>query len=326
MTTIRPMLAKAVATLPTGPEWTYEVKWDGFRALAVKEGGDVRLLSRTGTDMTKHFPHIAADIAALPSKQVVFDGELVALDHTGRPSFQALQDWYRHIKGERFALAYYVFDVLRMNGTSWMSRPLAERRRRLTTLIRGDTLLRSVPLPGRLPAIERRIRALGLEGIVAKRRRSVYQPGERSRDWLKVRFSPRQEFVVGGYRLNGSALDALLVGYYSDDGLRYAGEVREGLTKWNRPTLSERLRLGAVRCPFVDLPHLVPYKRRHPWDDRLTAAVMPLCRWVPPALVVEVAFLGWSRHDLLRQPRILGTRVDKPPHTVVRELDQIRRD
>ena len=320
MRTIRPMLPKAVASLPVGDDWTYEVKWDGYRALAVKDQRGVRLLSRTQTDLTKQFSSIAADVARLPAERVVLDGELVALDGKGRPSFTALQDWYRCIRdGQRFALAYYVFDLLELNGESWMSRPLAERRRRLGPLVRGDTLLVSGPLPGRPADIEQRIRSFGLEGIVAKRRRSAYHPGERSRDWLKVRFSPRQEFVVGGYRLDGGVLDSLLVGYYAAGEFRYAGQIREGLTTRNRGALGQRLRLRSVACPFVDLPHNLPYRQRHPWDHRVTPADMPSCRWVPPALVIEVAFLGWTRHDLLRQGQFLGMRHDKAAHAVERE-------
>lgn len=318
MRTIIPMQPKAATVLPVGDQWSYEVKWDGYRALAVKDSRGVRLLSRTQADLTRQFPRIAGDVARLSTSQVVLDGELVALDEKGRPSFAALQDWYRRIRsGPRFALAYYVFDLLELDGKSLMDRPLAERRRRLGTLVRGDTLLLSAPLPGKPADIEQHIRSFGLEGIVAKRKKSFYVPGGRSQDWQKVRFSPRQEFVVGGYRLNGNVLDALLVGYYSEGELRYAGEVREGFTKHSRAALSQRLRMQSVVCPFVDLPHHIPYRDRHPWDRRLTRTEMAACRWVPPSEVIEVAHLGWTRHNLLRQGRFLGIREDKPA-TVVR--------
>jgi bifunctional non-homologous end joining protein LigD len=320
------MMPRAVDTLPTGREWTYEVKWDGYRALTVKNGRDVRLLSRTQTDMTRHFPRIVADIARLPAQQCVLDGEICALDAQGKPTFQGLQSWYRNLReGKRLALAYYVFDVIEINNESWMQRPLTERRRRLATLIRGDTLLRSAPLPGRLPDIERRIRALSLEGLVAKRRTSPYRMGERSRDWLKWRPGCRQEFVVGGYRPTADAFDSLLVGHYQGGELRYAGLVRAGFHKRSRAALLHRLRMRSVVCPFVDLPHYVPYRRRHPWDQRLTSADLASCRWVPPALVIEVAFLEWGRHGILREAKFLGIREDKPPHAVQRENLQMSR-
>lgn len=321
MRTIEPMLPSAVDSLPIGREWSYEVKWDGYRALAVKDDRGVRLLSRTQHDLSKNFPRIVGDISRLSAAQLVLDGELVALDAEGRPSFQGLQSWHRRLReGKGFALAYYVFDLLELNGDSWMERPLSERRRRLVPLVRGDTLLRSRSLPG-LPAdIEQQIRAFGLEGIVAKRHTSRYQAGHRSRDWLKVRFSPRQEFVIGGYRPKGTAFESLLVGYYHEGEFRFAGEVRAGFTKQSRAALAKRLRLPLVACPFVNLPHHRPDRSRHPWDQRIGEADMRAIRWVPPAVVIEVAYLGWTRHELLRDGQFLGIREDKAAHAVRREM------
>ena len=171
-------------------------------------------------------------------------------------------------------------------------------------------------------AIEQRIRMFALEGLVAKRRMSRYQPGERSRDWLKWRPGCRQELVVGGYRPTTNGFDALLVGYYAEGELRYAGQVRAGLTKGSKAAVWKRLPTSSLKptaCPFADLPHHMPYRTRHPWDQRVTAADMPGCRWVPPALVIEVAFLEWGRHGLLRDGRFLGIREDKEPHAVQRE-------
>lgn len=323
MRTYRVMMPRAVERLPTGPDWSYELKFDGYRAIAVKDARRVRLLSRTQTDLSKSFPTVMADLARLPSERIVLDGELVALDDQGRPTFQGLQAWYRHMReGRRLALAYYVFDLLELDGESWMGKPLATRRRRLASLIRGESLLRSVPLPGRLPAIEQRIRMFALEGLVAKRQTSRYQPGERSRDWLKWRPGCRQEFVVGGYRSNGDSFDSLLVGYYEDGQLRYAGQVRAGFTAASQAAVLKRSSTSSPKaraCPFVDLPHHMPSRTRHPWDQRVTAADMVAFRWVPPALVIEVAFLEWGRHGLLRDARFLGLRDDKAPHAVLRE-------
>jgi bifunctional non-homologous end joining protein LigD len=321
---LKPMMPMATTTLPTGPEWTYEVKWDGYRILAVKDGQRVRLLSRTGTDLTYHFQRIARDIARLEPAQLVLDGEVVALDATGRPSFRGLQEAHRRIaEAKRFALAFYVFDLLQLNRVVWTSRSLETRRKRLGKLLRGETLLLSAPLPGRLPDIERCIKRFGLEGIVAKRRHSRYRPGARSDDWWKVRFAPRQEFVVGGYVPNGHTFDALLVGYYTPEGeLRYAGQVRNGFTAHIKAALSLRLKLhtrGPVRCPFADLPHNMAYRGKHPWDQRITKDDMALFRWVSPSEVIEVSYLGWTRHALLRQAEFVGMRDDKPAHSVGRE-------
>lgn len=362
MRTIYPMMPKAVDELPVGSDWSYEIKYDGYRALAVKDARGVRLLSRTQHDLTRHFPRIAGDLARLSARQVVLDGELVALDAQGRPSFQALQSWHRRLReGNGFALAYYVFDLLELDGESWMSRPLSERRRRLVPLVRGDTLLRSRPLPGRPAVIERQIRAFGLEGIVAKRRQSRYRPGERSRDWVKVRFSPRDSFVVGGYKPNGNTFDALLVGQYQEGELRYAGEVRAGFTDESRtalldaiahdqtngrglpvvqatrrrtregdrqrrvfqmPGLRSRVVLATAQahaCAFVNLPHHRPYRRHHPFDHRIGPEDMTGIRWVRPTVVIEVSYLEWTRHGLLRDGRFLGVREDTAVHTVARE-------
>jgi bifunctional non-homologous end joining protein LigD len=217
-------------------------------------------------------------------------------------------------------LEYYAFDLLELNRRSWMERPLYQRRRQLASVARGSSqVLPSLPLPGRLPDIERRIRLFGLEGIVAKRRGSLYRPGERSRDWLKVRFSPRQEFVVGGYRPSASGFESLLIGYYNDGELHFAGQVREGFTKRSRALLMDRLPRRPVACPFVDLPHHLPYRGRHPWDQRITGVDMATYRWVAPSVVAEFAYLGWTRHQLLRQGRFLGVRDDKTAHSVQRE-------
>jgi len=317
---IKPMLAKAAKTLPVGPEWTYEVKWDGYRVLAVKDGPKVRLFSRTLHDLTPHFQPVADAVAKLDPRQVILDGELVALDATGHPSFRGLQAYHRHIADANgLALAFYAFDLIELNGRSWIRRPLAARRKQLGSLIRGDTVLVSSPLPGHAADIAQRIREFGLEGVVAKRRDSLYRPDTRSDDWRKVRFSPRQEFVIGGYVPRGDTFDSVLVGYYTSEGiLQYAGHVRDGFSARTRAALSRRWRRPITRCPFVDLPHQI-YRHRHPWDQRIGPEQMSTIRWVPPSEVIEVAYLGWTRHDVLRQAQFVGVRDDKPARHVRRD-------
>lgn len=318
-----PMLAKAVAALPRGREWTYEIKFDGYRLIAIKEGPHVRLLSRRGHDLTHDFPSIARAVGAISADSAILDGELVALNKDGHPSFTGLQERHRRITtGNQYALAYYVFDLLELNGRSWTRQPLAARRRRLASLVRGDAVLLSVPLPGSVDEIADRVRKFGLEGVVAKRRGSRYQPGERSDDWQKVRFSPRQEFVVGGFVPNGATFESLLVGYFTPEGrFQYAGKVREGFTPRTRAALALRLRLHGLRvkCPFTDLPHEISHPTKHPWDQRITRSEMAALRWVPPSEVIEIAYLGWARHGLLRQGRFVGVREDRIAHQVRRD-------
>ena len=271
----------------------------------------------TQTDMTKTFSRVAADLALLKASEFVLDGELVALDEDGRPSFQGLQEWHRGIgAGRRWALAYYVFDLLELNGKSWMERPLVERQQQVSTMLVGESLLRSEALPGGPVDIERQIRLFGLEGIVAKRRSSPYRPGCRSRDWLKLRFSPRQEFVVGGYRPSNTSFTSLLVGYYLGGELRYAGQVNAGFTKRSRDSMMQRLGEKSFACPFADLPHCIPYRVRHPWDHRLTAADVAEIRWIRPDYCIEASLVGLGRHGLLRDAKFLGLRDDKAPHGV----------
>jgi bifunctional non-homologous end joining protein LigD len=183
----RPMLATPAATLPVVPAWTYEVKWDGYRAIAIKDGKRVRLVSRNQKDLTRDYPQVVASFAGLATTDVVLDGEIVALDGNGRPSFQVLQ----HRSTAGLAIVYYAFDLLSLDGESLISRPLAERRKALAKLTRGSAVFLSEPLSGDVEQIERAIRQHGLEGVVAKRRDSVYRPGQRDA-WIKVKFSPQQ--------------------------------------------------------------------------------------------------------------------------------------
>lgn len=312
-TLLRPMLATAADTLPEGPAWTYEVKWDGYRALAVKDRSSVRLISRNQKDLTRDYPAVVAAVASLRVPRAVLDGEIVALEADGRPSFQSLQ----HRATDGLALVFYAFDVLEVGAESLLREPLAARRRRLALVTVGSDVLLSEPLPGAPHQIERAVRRLGLEGVVAKRRDSPYRPGERSDAWVKVKFSPRQEFVIGGYKPDGRSVESILVGYYDSKALHFAGKVRAGLTPHLRAELANRLAgRPAARCPFVDLSNSTG--RSH-WGEGITAADMDALRWVEPVLVVEVSFVEWTRDGLLRHARFLGVRDDKPARSVRRE-------
>src|SRR5438046_832116 len=218
------MLASLRSAVPTGARWSYEVKWDGYRTLAVKDGARVTLYSRNLKDATTQYPTIARAMGTLSAKTVILDGELVAVDAAGRPSFQALHHQAAH------TLAYYVFDALHLDGRDVMAAPLVERRTTLARLSLHTPILRSDPLPGTAAQIEEAVRNLGLEGIVAKRTDSRYEAGKRSGAWIKVKFQQRQELVIGGFTEDGDWVDALVVGYHEGRRLLSAGKVRAGLT------------------------------------------------------------------------------------------------
>jgi bifunctional non-homologous end joining protein LigD len=304
------MLATSAPRLPVGRDWTYEVKWDGYRTLALKSGPRVTLLSRNLKDVTAQYKSVARSVDQLSAGTVLVDGEIVALDADGRPSFQALHHQAAH------ALAYYAFDVLHYDGRDLFKVPLDERRAILASVLEGTRLLNSDPLPGTADQIEHAVRELRLEGVVAKRRRSLYEPGRRSSSWIKVKFNRRQEFVIGGFKPNPSNLESLVVGYYDGGRLLFAGRVRAGLTTHDRTALFRRLAPDqTAQCPFANLPST---NSGH-WGEGVTAADMSKLRWVKPTLVVEVSFVEWTRDHALRHSEFIGVREDKDPAEVRRD-------
>jgi bifunctional non-homologous end joining protein LigD len=306
------MVAALAMVLPTGAEWSYEVKWDGYRSLALKDGADVRLVSRNSKNLTAQYPAIAAAVGKLNVKTAILDGEVVAVDRDGRPSFQALQ----HRTASHLQLVFYVFDLLYLNGRDLMKCRLDERRADLASIDLNAPLLLSDALPGSVSDIEAAVRRLHLEGVVAKRRDSRYEPGKRTGAWVKVKFSPRQEFVVGGFKPNDADFDSLLVGYYNDGKLRFAGRVRAGFTPHLRRTVFERIAsLRTRRCPFMNLPS---GKTSH-WGEGITADEMGTLQWVKPTQVVEVSFVEWTRDGNLRHAAFVGVRSNKAARDVRRE-------
>ena len=177
---VRPMLAMSADKLPVGDEWTYEVKWDGYRTLALKNGEHITLLSRNLKNATAQYPSVARSVAKVRADSALIDGEIVALDERGRPSFQALHHQSAH------TIVYYAFDILHLDGRDLIKVPLEERRALIAPVLNGTTVLRSEPLPGTPRQIEQAVRDLQLEGVVAKRRSSTYEPGKRSDSWVKV--------------------------------------------------------------------------------------------------------------------------------------------
>lgn len=307
------MMASIASVLPVAREWSYEVKWDGYRALLVKDGSRVRLLSRNLKDLTADYPHIAAAAAQLIRQDAIIDGEIVALDEHGVPSFQALQ----HRSAKRSGVVFYAFDLLHLGDTDYRSKRLSERRRALNRVTFAAPVLLSAPLPGTPRQIEEAVRGAGLEGVVAKRVDSVYESGRRSRAWVKVKFSKRQELVIGGYKPAGDTYESVLVGYYAGRRFVYAGKVRAGFTSGTRAEVFERIRpLGVETCPFVNLPNSTG--KSH-WGEGITAEDMKGLRWVKPRVVIEVAFTEWTVGGNLRHASFVGQRDDKPAGAVRRE-------
>jgi bifunctional non-homologous end joining protein LigD len=310
---LTPMLASAADALPVGAKWTYEIKWDGYRALAVKEGSSVRLISRNQKNLTADYPTVVSAVQSIKEKSVLLDGEIVAIDANGRPSFQALQ----HRSTSGLVIAYVAFDVLMVGSKSLTAEPLSTRRQRLSSVLSGSGVMQSEPLPGNPDEIERAIRGFGLEGVVAKRDDSTYRPGQRTDAWVKVKFSPRQEFVIGGYKPNGRSIDSVVVGYYEGKKLLFAAQVRNGFTPHVRTELRQRLEpLTISACPFANLPNATGPKH---WGSGITAEDMSKFQWVKPREVVEVAFVEWTLDGVLRHPRFIALRSDKRPSQVRRE-------
>jgi DNA ligase D-like protein (predicted ligase) len=227
---------------------------DGYRALLIKDDARIKMRSRNDKDLTRMYPGVVRAMRKLSADAVVLDGEIVALDAAGKPSFQALQH-----RGENpeHQIVFYAFDVLRLGGRDVTREPLIKRRARLPAIIGQHATLRvSQVLPGTAADVVAAVRAAGLEGVIAKRKDSIYQPGERSGDWLKLKLEHQQEFVIGGYRPDGSkGVDALLVGYYEGRDLRFAGKVRAGMVPHDRRELLKKLKpLEVNDCPFVNLP------------------------------------------------------------------------
>jgi bifunctional non-homologous end joining protein LigD len=309
---VEPMAAMLVDRLPEGDEWLYEAKFDGYRAIALKDGARVRLLSRRGNDLSRDYPGIVRAVRALGPDKVALDGEIVAFDEDGRPSFQQLQ----HRTAKAAAVRYFVFDLLHLNGDDLRDLPLEARRTELRTVVQGSDLGFSEELPGTPDVVVQAVAAVGLEGIVAKRRSSRYEGGKRSGAWRKFKVQNRQEFVIGGYKPENNNFQSLVVGYYEARTLRFGGRVRAGFTLSQRLALFERLKpLTIDTCPFADLP---TGKTGH-WGEGVTADDMKVLKWVRPLLVVEIAFTEWTRDGHLRHSAFVGVRDDKNPRDVVRE-------
>jgi len=310
---IEPMQCLPVDKLPEGGEWLYEIKLDGYRCLTVKRDKKASLHSRNRKSFDKRFPHIARALAPLES-ETVLDGEVVALDAEGRPSFNVLQN-RRPAAAKIF---YYVFDVPIYRGKSMFGVPLEKRRRLLESIAArlGEPVRLSEVFTGSANDLIAAARNLHLEGLVAKRKHSNYEPGRRSGAWIKHRINQGQEFVVGGYVPGSDGFQSLLAGYYEGDKLLFIAKINNGFVPRVKREITARFKgLETDVCPFANLPEKKGARR----GEALTAAAMKRCRWLRPELVVQVEFADWTAANHLRHAKFAGLRDDKPAREVVRE-------
>jgi bifunctional non-homologous end joining protein LigD len=275
---IEPMKCRLREKLPVGDDWSYEIKFDGYRALAIKDGREAHLISRNNKEMTGKFPAVKSAVQDLPCKQLVLDGEVVALDAAGKSSFQMLQR-----SGEpglkSAGLFYYAFDILQANGRDTTSLPLHERKALLKTLLQprkdephGDCIRVSEALHGNPAELSAAMQQLGLEGIIAKQRNSKYEPGQRSGAWVKFKWGFEQEFVIGGYTdPEGSRpyFGSVLVGHYEGERLIFAAKVGTGFDAKRLKSLYDHFqKIRIEKTPFSNLPER---------GNGVTAAQMRFC-------------------------------------------------
>jgi bifunctional non-homologous end joining protein LigD len=308
---IEPMYAESVRELPDGGLWSYEAKLDGYRCLAANRNGHIVLWSRRGNGFTSRFPEIAHACEKLPPETLI-DGEVVAIDESGRVSFNSLQH-SRHST----ELQFYVFDILVHRGRSVLRLPLEVRRELLAeSLTKVEyPVLRSMAFDAKPADLIRAAKELELEGIIAKRKGSFYESGRRTGAWLKFKLNGVQEFVIGGYTV-GNPFDALIVGCYEAGELRYISKVRNGFNPRLRRDLYQLLRLVEMEgCPFINLPE----NRHSRWGLSLTKEEMKNCRWLRPKLVAQVEFTEWTPDGHLRHSSFAGLRDDKEPERVIKE-------
>jgi bifunctional non-homologous end joining protein LigD len=326
---IEPMKPRLVETLPSGGDWCYELKFDGIRALAVKNGRQLQLISRNEKELSRRFPEIVRACEEIAAEEFVIDGEVVALDDQGRSSFQLLQRG--ELDAQDAPLAFYVFDLLQLNGRSLLTLTLRERKDLLARILPESDIIRfSGDLRGDGESLLAEVKHRGLEGLIGKRPDSVYEPGRRGGAWIKIKCVNEQEFAIGGFTPPAGArkhFGALLVGYYDDArasrsrteknvSLHFAGKVGTGFDSKMLSFLHKKLlEEKRAQCPFADLPS----KQDGQWVQGITPAEMRKYTWVNSKFVCQIKFAEWTRDLKLRQPVFLGLREDKDARDVKRE-------
>jgi bifunctional non-homologous end joining protein LigD len=305
---VPPQLATLVKEAPKGDEWLHELKFDGYRLLCHVNRGHVRLWTRNQNDWTDKFPNIVKALQTLKVQSVILDAEVVALDASGRSSFQMLQQAIHKTAGKGLVLE--AFDLIYLDGFSLTRTPLVERKQVLSDLmatVGSNRMLRySDHVEGNGPKFLKHACELGIEGIVSKLANSIYE-STRSHNWQKVKCLRRQEFVIAGYTLSekGIPFSSLILGFYDKGKLIYAGRAGTGFSTKQRIELRKMLdRIARPTKPFAEIPK----------DPGLRRAV-----WAEPKYVGEVAFTEWTDEGVIRHPSFQGLREDKKPSEVIRE-------
>ena len=310
---IVPMECAPVTKLLDGPGWVYEIKLDGYRAIAVKSDRAVNLFSRRHKSFNRQYPYLVEALGELPEGTVV-DGEVVALDDSGRPNFNMLAQF----RSGASSIHYFIFDLLVCNDRDLTGLALSERRDLMKSVLRLRSPRIRIAEQFEVTASDMlaAVRQQQLEGVIAKRKDSLYEAGKRSGAWVKCRANRGQELVIGGYIPGPHGLDSLIVGYYEGKDLIYVARVRNGFVPASRRQVFERLRhLVSPTMPFANLPDT--HKSR--WGDELTAEKMKKCVWLRPEAVAQVEFLEWTGADRLRHSKFVALRDDKNPRTIVKE-------
>lgn len=311
---LSPMLATLVDKPFEAPGWTYEIKWDGYRALAFMHQGEVELKSRNDKPYNEKFYPVYETLVKWGIDAII-DGEVVVLDSNGKSNFGALQNWRSEADGD---LLYYVFDVLWLDGKDLCSLPLQQRREILKSIVPPEGIIRlsdSFDVTG--TEFFQGIKQMGLEGMIAKRLDSIYEPGARTSHWLKIKANQRQEMVIGGYTRNAESsklFSALLVGVYQGKDLIFTGKVGTGFNdKQQREMLKQFAPLKTDKAPFAEEPDYNKPTRFNPRPAKAAAT------WLKPQLVCEVSFAEMTSDGVMRHPSFEGMRTDKKAKEVVRE-------
>jgi bifunctional non-homologous end joining protein LigD len=311
---VEPMKARTAPPPPYNGNWLYEVKFDGFRVLAIKNGKDVELWSRNQKPLNERFPDVVKAVAKLSVKTCMLDGEVCALNDKGQSSFQMLQNSAE----ANYEVVYYVFDLLFEGPKDLRSLPLMERKTRLETVLLKavDPIRPSAFFDQKPKEVLEKMETVGAEGAIAKLKNSAYETGSRSGAWVKIKFHKGQEFVIAGYTLPKKSrhyFGALVLGYYRKGRLIFAGRVGTGFNEKMLKQIYQKLKPLECEAPMVEEVQ-EPSGRWRPkgWKASDT-------RWVKPKLVAQVQFTEWTDDGILRHPSFQGLREDKNPKNVVRE-------